>query len=415
VTSLPRFVAAILLVHAVDGATLAPAQTITHRGFIEARGFLYPQTTPKDSTNALLDVVGREEVFVKPAPWIQFAGGVDLRGNTHDQVDTTWRVDVRDRGARRPMISVRRLAVSAARGPLTLDAGKQFFRWGKTDIVTPTDYFSPRDFLNVVDNEFLAVVGARGVFARDGYAVEAVWVPLFTPSRTPLLNQRWTPVPGSLSGLTVMDATGPLPRGSQAGVRWSHTASTFEYAITYFNGFNHLPSVNVRPGQQPFQVALVKSYPLLRAYGADLAVPTRWFTIKAETTYSTSRTPAADEVVLYVVQVERQHGEWMLLAGYAGEIVTTRGAAAVFSPDRGMARSIVTRASYTIDTNRSLAVEAAVRQTGAGVYAKGEYSQARGSHWRTTVTAVVIGGRDDDFLGQYRRNSHASVALRYSF
>ena len=36
-------------------------------------------------------------------------------------------------------------------------------------------------------------------------------------------------------------------------------------------------------------------------------------------------------------------------------------------------------------------------------------------HWRGTVGFSWIRGNQDDFLGQYRRNSHFTVALRYSF
>jgi hypothetical protein len=147
----------------------------------------------------------------------------------------------------------------------------------------------------------------------------------------------------------------------------------------------------------------------------DAAVPTRWFTIKGEAAYFTSASPATDEYVLYVVQLERQTGEWLLVAGYAGEAVTERRAALTFAPDRGLARSVVGRASYTIDPNRSASIEAAVRQDGGGVYVKPEYSQAYGQHWRTTVAAVGIAGRADDFLGQYRRNSQITLTLRYSF
>ena len=86
-----------------------------------------------------------------------------------------------------------------------------------------------------------------------------------------------------------------------------------------------------------------------------------------------------------------------------------------FAPDRGLSRALVARASYTIDPNRSFAFEGAARPSGRGVYAKAEYSQARGQHWRGTFAAVAIGGHDDDFLGQYRRNSHATLTLRYSF
>jgi hypothetical protein len=75
----------------------------------------------------------------------------------------------------------------------------------------------------------------------------------------------------------------------------------------------------------------------------------------------------------------------------------------------------VARASYTIDANRSAVVETAIRQNGHGEYVKGEYSQARGQHWRATAAGALIRGHVDDFLGQYRRNSHVTFSLRYSF
>jgi hypothetical protein len=56
-----------------------------------------------------------------------------------------------------------------------------------------------------------------------------------------------------------------------------------------------------------------------------------------------------------------------------------------------------------------------VRQNGGGLYAKAEYSQARGQHWRATVTAIVLAGARDDFIGQYRRNSNVRLAIRYSY
>jgi hypothetical protein len=116
-----------------------------------------------------------------------------------------------------------------------------------------------------------------------------------------------------------------------------------------------------------------------------------------------------------VVQLERQSGEWVFVGGYAGEAVTRRVTALTFAPDRGLTHAIVARASYTIDPNRNVAFETAVRENGAGVYAKAEYSQARGQHWRATVAGVLLSGDANDFIGQYHRNSHVSVGLRYSF
>ena len=246
----------------------------------------------------------------------------------------------------------------------------------------------------MVDNEFLAVSGVRGVLQWKSDTLDAVWVPGLTPSRTPL---------------SINDGR-PWRRGRPF---------LLLTAASFFDGFNHLPNIEAAPAFDSngmlTAATIVKRYPTLRMYGVDAAVPTVWFTVKGEAAYFTTSTPATDEYVLYVLQLDRQTGEWLLVGGYAGEAVTRSGETTTFAPDRGLTRSIVARASYTIDPNRSAAFEAAVRQNGRGVYVKGEYSQARGQHWRTTITAALIRGDEDDFLGQYRRNSHVAAALRYSF
>ena len=431
--ALVSFVSFVSVVSFVSSVRCADAQALAQRGFVEGSVVLFPQEAPNDRTRAVTDLFVREELFFKPAAWMRFAGGLELRANSHDQVeDDGWRLDGADRGIRRPRLSLRRLTATLTRGAFTIDAGKQFIRWGKADIINPTDRFAPRDFLNVVDTEFLAVTGVHGVAQHGPDTFEAVWLPRFTPSRVPLLDQRWTPVPTEAASVRLADAGAALPRGSETGVRWGHVGDGYEYSLSFFNGFNHLANIEAVPAFNADAAALAatagaappagsalilirRNFPAIRSYGADAVVPTKWFTIKGEAAYFTSSTPLTDEYVLYVVQLERQTGEWVIVAGYAGEMVTARRSTLTFAPDRGMTRSIVARASYTIDPVRSVAVEAAVRQNGDGVYGKVEYSQARGPHWRATVTGVGIGGHSDDFLGQYHRNSHLSVALRYSF
>ena len=108
-------------------------------------------------------------------------------------------------------------------------------------------------------------------------------------------------------------------------------------------------------------------------------------------------------------------GEWFLVGGYAGEIVTEARRPLGFAPDRGLTRAFVGRAGYTIDARRSLSFEAALRQTGDGAWVRFEYSHLLGQHWRATAAAALVRGSSDDFLGQYRRNSHATLTIRYSF
>ena len=407
--------AGVALIVALGGwSATATAQVVSQRGFVEVRSAWFPQDSPNDGTNLVGDLLAREEVFFKPTLSVQFAVGLDARASSHEQVDTSWRVDLRDRGMLRPRLSLRRLGATLHRGPITVDAGKQFIRWGKADIITPTDRFAPRDFLNVIDSEFLPVTGVRAVVQVGPNTIDGAWVPLFTPSRIPLVDQRWSVVPPAyVASITVVDAK--TPDRSQAGVRWSHTGSGYELSASFFDGLDHRPTLDVRPDPRSASIEVAKMYPRLRSYGADGAVPTRWFTIKGEAAYVTSPVPTTDEYVLYVLQLERQSGEWALVGGYAGEVVTKRRGQLSFAPDRGLTRALVGRASYTIDGNRSLAIETAIRQNGHGVFAKTEYSHGRGQHWRATATVAVIAGRADEFLGQFRRNSYGSLALRYSF
>jgi hypothetical protein len=297
---------------------------------------------------------------------------------------------------------------------VSLDLGKQFIRWGRADILSPVDRFAPRDYLNVLDSELLPVIGARASIRAASETFEMVWVPQMTPSRLPLLGRRWTAVPPEAAGFALEDHGAVFPEPSEQGFRWSH-AGRFEMGLSVFDGFNHLPDIQAAVDPARGTVALTRTYAALRTYGGELAIPTPAFTLKGEAAWFTSPASTSEEYVLFVVEAERQVGEWLFDVGYAGEVVTTAREGALFPAERGVARSILGRASYTIDPRRSFELEGAARQNGEGVYAKGEFSQTLGGHWRLTLAAAAIAGKDHDFLGQYQRNSHASATLRLSY
>ena len=409
-----RIILAVLL-----GAVPCFAQNYTHRGFIETRGTLYPQEAVNDRAHMVGESLFRYEGFYTASSKLQFAGSVDLRTDTHFQVERDFTLSWQDREIQRPLGQVRRLSATYHDGPLTFEIGKQFIRWGKTDIVAPTDRFAPRDFLTVVDNEFLPVTAARLTYEKGANTIEGVWSPRFTPSRIPLVNQRWAPLPPQTNlPIILRDVRVNFPGGPQTGIRWNHAGSV-EYEFSLYEGFNHLPSfdvVEVNLSANGVALDLERFHPKMLMAGGDIAIPTPLFTVKAEAAHFSSNDDRSDEYALYVVQLERQSGEWFFVGGYAGEAITHNGSrTATFAPDRGLTKTILGRAGYTIDANRSLALETAVRQSGEGLWIKGEYSQALGQHWRATLNLTLIRGEIGDFLGQYRRNSHALLILRYSF
>jgi hypothetical protein len=388
---------------------------LSQRGYLENTLFTYPQAAPGDSGRIVGESLLRYDPAYKLNSSLTFHSSFDARLDSHREVERSFDFSWCDRTPKRPALAVRRLSAIFARGPVTLEIGKQFVRWGKTDILNPTDRFAPRDYLRVVDSDFLGVTAARLTLTGQSDSLDLVFNPRFTPSRMPLFNQRWVVIPAAARNFELRDAGARYPGGPQFGARWNHQGSRLEYSLSFFEGFNHLPLIEVTPVSPPGHVDILRNYARIRTYGGDLAAPLPWFTVKAESAWFQSESSRADEYLLYVLQVERQWGEWLFIGGYAGEKVTTRRSPFDFAPDRGLARALVGRASLQIDANRSVTFEAVARQNGKGIFGRFEYSHGLGQHWRLTTRLAVIQGSETDFLGQYKKNSFASLALRYSF
>jgi hypothetical protein len=390
------------------------AQTdFQQQGYIEWRGFGFPQTTYNDSAHVVGEALVHYDVTYGFGPRWKLTGGTETRMDTHHQTEREFRLNIDDRGRQRPNFSIRRVSIVHDRGPVTIEIGKQLIRWGRADILNPTDRFAPRDFLTVVDDDVLAVHAVRVLVERKSDSLEFVAQPLFTPSRTPLLNQRWTVLPEQVRGIPVNDHGGRVPGGTQWGARWNHLGRGYEMSLSFFDGHNHLPLLERSSNGR--EIDFRRFFPQMRMYGADAAIPFKSLTLKTEAAYFTSKTPQADEYALYVIQLEGQSGEWSFVGGYAGEAVTRRRSQLNFAPDRGLARAFLGRASYNIDSSRSVAMETAIRENGSGLWLKSEYSEAWGKNWKGTISFTLIRGEPTDFLGQYRRNSFFSLALRYSF
>lgn len=397
----------------------APSQNFSQRGYLEGDLSVFPQTAPNDASHAIGDFIFRWDVAYKAASWLTFSGGIQAEADTHLQTERTLHIDWQDRGLLRPLFELRSFKTTIHKGHVTADIGKQFIRWGTADILNPTDRFAPRDYLSVVDNDFLGVLGGRLVVEGGGTSIDLV-VTRFTPSRMPLLNERWTVIPPEIVE-PVENAATHFPGGPQFGARLRHVGHAFEISGSYFEGYNHVPLLGVPLDSSPYVLFVERFYPKIRTYGADSAIQLPWFTLKTEAAYFRSRgpqnsfSPLSDDYVLYVAQLERQVKDWTFVAGYAGDATINSRQPLNFDPERGLTRAFLGRANYNIDARRSFAIEFAERQNGAGTWVRGEYTHLLSAHWRATAEAILIAGDDNDFLGQYHRNSHVILKIRYSF
>jgi hypothetical protein len=228
-------------------AQILLVQNFEQRGYIENSAIFYPQTVPNDRAHFVDEALLRWEVSYKAAPWLTLHGAFDAETDSHTQVDRAFTLDALDRSILRPAFSLRRYSATLHKGKFTAEVGRQFIRWGKADILNPTDRFAPKDYLsNVIEPDFLGVVAARITVEQGSNSYEAVWQPYFTPSRTPLLNQRWTVIPEQAAGISIEDDGARYPGRSQFGARWNHVGSGYEYSLSFFDGYNYLPLFDVK-------------------------------------------------------------------------------------------------------------------------------------------------------------------------
>ena len=135
--------------------------------------------------------------------------------------------------------------------------------------------------------------------------------------------------------------TPQYPGGSQFGARWNHIGRVAEYSLSFYDGHNNLPLFRYQlEPQAALTVDVQRFFPQMRMYGGDAAIPLKAVTFKAEAAYFTSATKQADEYGLFVLQVERQAGEWFFIGGYAGQVVTEQRPGLDFAPDRGLAQRV---------------------------------------------------------------------------
>ncbi|MGE3844375.1 MAG: hypothetical protein AB7I50_22655, partial [Vicinamibacterales bacterium] len=372
------------IIFAVTGRV--QAQEFSYRGFAEANLFVYPQEVPNDSAQVLGDALLRFEPALAMRRGINLSASFDARIDTRPEVERSVRVRYWDRARLRPALATRSLMLTLAKGPFTIELGKQFIRWGAADIVNPTDRFTARDYLTVVNSDVLASTAGRLSLTGASDTVEAVFTPRLTPSRVPLLEHRWVGLDAVRAGLTLRDAGARFPDGPQLGLRWNRRyAAGGEFSIAYFQGYNHLPRVNATIVAREARADVERHFPAIRMVGADFVSALPAFTVKGEAAWVHARQRDVDDYLLWVLQLERQYREWLFIGGYVGEAVTRERPALTFAPDRGLARSVVGRAALTLDGGRSVAIEAVARQNGDGVYIKTDYSHGFAAQWRVTL------------------------------
>ena len=409
--------AALLVALSASASRLAPARRRRSPSAASSKRAvtLFPQDAPNDraSTSSATCWL-REEVFVKPAavaavrrrprPAREHArSGRGLAGASTSAIA----------GALRPALSVRRLAA-------TLDARAVHRR--RRQAVHPLGQDRHRHPDRPLRAARLPERHRHRVPRRDRRSrcragrertrSRPSGCRVFTPSRIPLLDQRWTRAAGLRRRRGRGRPAPSFPKGSQAGIRWSHIGDADRVLAVVLRRLQ--PPAERRGRARPAARAVRSScarYPPMRSYGGDAAMPTRWFTVKGEAAYFDLGSTPADRRVRALRRAagaaDRRMG---FVGGYAGE---ARDRAPRGGDVRARPRPDAARSSAGVVHDRP---ESQRRVRRRGPAERPRASTRRASTRRRAAStgarrspASLIGGEPTTFSASTDRNSHVAL------
>ena len=214
------------------------------------------------------------------------------KADTGNYVKEPW-MNFRDSNFRDPYFSFREGSIRYRAESFDLSVGKQIYSWGTADGYNPTDYLlNPWDYQDIIDREKIGTFSISANYYLPDTSFQFIVIPLFTPSRIPMTDNRWLGIPnftflgfplGKLSlpavNFLIKDRR-KLPskrfENTQVALRAKTSAiSGWDLSLSYFDGFDNLPIVSF---EGPFCfpplpcVGLPKTiFNRVRAIGADFS------------------------------------------------------------------------------------------------------------------------------------------------
>ncbi len=215
---------------------------------------------------------------------------------------------------------------------VSFSVGKKIYSWGKADSFNPTDNLNPLDHLDFLYSEKKGILSSALSLSGNTAGLDLVWVPLFTPSRVPALDNRWIVnpsnfLPGDLSQYSF--AAADLPErdlsNSQAALRLWMTRWGFDLALTAYRGFDPIPAVQASLDLQTAALVITPVFNEIEEYGLALSRSIGGTTLNFESSYRITESDFDDDFLSFVLGINRNFyiGGWfeeiILIAEYADE------------------------------------------------------------------------------------------------
>jgi hypothetical protein len=184
-------------------------------------------------------------------------------------------------------------------GGFSLRLGRQLVSWGAADGRILTDVVCPQNLSAYAGLDFagsrLAVDGIKLRYAFPALAIEALWLPLFSPARLPgeqnplyaVLYPSSIDMGGTALPVSIQDDA--LPRtiaDGEYGLRISWYTSAIDFSVMGFYGWNDIPFMEKNLIATPAGFELSPAYERTITAGADASIPIGDFLLRLETAWT---------------------------------------------------------------------------------------------------------------------------------
>lgn len=323
-----------------------------------------------------------------------------------------------------------------------LAVGKQFYSWGTADGSNPTDNLNPRDYHDVPDREKMGIFSFSASYYPPDASLTLVVIPLFTPSRLPVIHSRWignpTKKPTSANDPGVLNADLPpgvsLKRRAmpgkelekiQVGLRAKKSIAGWDLSLSYFDGFDTMPVVRLTTSTSARPV-----FNRMRVVGADFSTTSGKLEYHGEWAwrlYESGRASSIFPIVLGGMYTWDE--DWVKAIGLEQIIFNFEYArdftlhhrdnpnfreSGVFT--RPFRESILTRVALKFDENNELHISGNPNFYGHNNY----FLQPKFIHKFSDSLKMEGGwelfwGSQNSFWGKWKRNDRTFVLLTYLF
>ncbi|MCK4577706.1 MAG: hypothetical protein KAU50_02880, partial [Candidatus Marinimicrobia bacterium] len=330
--------------------------------------------------------------------------------------------------------------------------GKQIVSWGAADGNNPTDNVNPYDmyylFIPGTERKKGTVMASANLYLGN-YQLEAVFTPVFQPSRLPLNEQDFPIFEDAPFTIDIDKEVRPERElvNSEFGGRVSLPFNLFDLSISYFSGYDRMftPCLSMLLGAEgPYFILDSLVYHHTNVFGGDLVTFIGDWAVRAEGAYFLTEDREGNSSLIrnpylqYVLQLDRMEDESSYVLQYLGSYITGIDGDDLITPlgvisekenekdnlsaRMGMPFAAIARNAIMVSASRSFAdhryevrANTLYDLDNGGWMIGGGVTVTLEDAFDLELGLTQLGGDSDSRLYQMRDFSHLSLSLKYSF